>query len=205
MSSTAAMTNTQNLTELKPVKSPIQPKEFIQHTVTVPKLNISKNNAYSLNNVPQNREQEPDVNLKASNNIPDALRYTKNQFEIAFHKVNQSGYQTKKSYETSIVGQDSTYAKLVKQNEKVVKITHISTDIINGYKRTYRSGNQVQISPNATTDMKLLLMEQRLPNLIKNTGMYGDLNGANSHNGWDKNDLYIANYLNSEGVGKRPK
>ena len=77
--------------------------------------------------------------------------------------------------------------------------------MINAYRRTYRSGYQVHAPDNITADKQMILMEITLPKLIKNTGIYGSMNGANGHNGHEKDHLYVATYLNSEGVGNERK
>jgi hypothetical protein len=89
---------------------------------------------------------------------------------------------------------------------RVEKSYHgLDNENINKFKRTFRSGLQVDAPDNLTGNEQLMLMEIRNPELIKAGNIFGDSNGSNGKNGWERNELYYAHYLSSEGVGRKPK
>jgi hypothetical protein len=120
-----------------------------------------------------------------------------------FHTVNQSGYQTLKVPELVIAGQECNHLDITTKEDPKVSgdMDYIS---LNKWKNTYHSGYQAEAVDNPTGNEKLLLMSVREPEKIKNKGIYGNNNGSNALNGWEKNNLYVANYINIDGQGPRP-
>ena len=100
-------------------------------------------------------------------------------------KVVQSGYQSKKEFQDEIAGQDRKYMDIA-EGRPTLKMYPIKSDVINQFKNTYRSGMRVEAVDSLNTEDRLILMGAREPALIKAKGLKGDLNGANAHNGWER-------------------
>ncbi len=123
-----------------------------------------------------------------------------------FHKVNQSGYRTSKTFETSVVGQLESFPINTEKESKRGGGGGgggVDSDILNKFKNTYRSGDQREAPDNITTDLKLNLMDTTMPYPVKNKGIYG-YTTANGHNGLQKQNLFIATYVDAAGnnIGK---
>lgn len=120
----------------------------------------------------------------------------------SFHKCNQSGYRSMKDFETSVTGENCIKLdlKITPEPKKTGDMNYLN---INKWKNTYRSGYQHQAIDNPTGSEQLLLMGVRQPELIKPGSIFGSSNGANGKNGWERNSLYYADYLNIDGVGRR--
>lgn len=118
-------------------------------------------------------------------------------FLNTFTKSAQSGNQSKKELETEIVGQDKKYVNLTPEvaQEKVI----IKAETINKFKRTFRSGYQAPATDSLTTSERMILMAHQEPTLIKNKGILGDDNKANGHNGWMRQKLLVASYVDAAG------
>ncbi len=173
--------------------------QFVPRQPYIPEYRFSKQKKSTYTNV---NESKKSLNLEVTP-VSDTkeFRIQNEQLYKAFHKYNQSGYQTDRSYETIVAGQDPMYAKQVKESLKVPKGTHITAETINTQKNTYRSGYQTQAPPGITSDLQQIRKEVGLPYPVRNKGIYGDSNGANGHNGWSRQKLYVANYRNIDGVG----
>jgi len=141
--------------------------------------------------------QEPHQGLQG-------FRISGDQIIDVSKECNIEGYRTMGEPEYLIVGQDPKYADLkFKGPEQPAYL--MSADKLNQEKMRFRSGYQGMGSENQTSDLDHIIKgfkETAKP--IKNMGVFGSANGANCHNGWNRNSLYYADYLNSDGVGKRP-
>lgn len=114
----------------------------------------------------------------------------------------QNGYRSKKNTETSIAGQDKTFD--IKFDDSVLKNKSLKAETLDKERITFRSGYQGLSSDNQTSDLDLITKGVKNGFAkIRNTGIYGDSNGSNGHNGIMKNKLYISTYLDSDGVGTR--
>lgn len=119
-------------------------------------------------------------------------------FQNAFTKVNQSGYESLKTFETRIVSQDPKFMD-VKKDDSDPSQKIIKSETLNKFKGTYRSGFQAIAPDKITTDNKMILMGYTMPESVKNTGLYGSTNGADGYNGSMKNKLYATKYIGMDG------
>lgn len=189
---------------------------FQAPVIQVPVLKIAKNAR-----VPVTKENIA-VNMKSQDlTMPTYLEKTKkveldiavqenpdnflisNEFLFKISKeVNQSGYKTKAEPEKMIAGEDPKYVDM-KYVGKKQKASKLSAQTLNNEKMLFRSGYQGVGDKNQVSEYDRILKGASNPYIIKTTGIFGNSNGANGYNGWDRNSLYYANYLSADGVGKR--
>lgn len=118
--------------------------------------------------------------------------------------VIQNGYRTKKEYQTAAPDEEPKNVKITKVAMKSFGPALTSTDI-NTEKMTFRSGYQALGKEDQQAEYDLLLKGSEFPIKITGQKMYGSQNGANGYNGLQKSNLYLATYLDPDGVGNRPK
>ena len=174
-------------------------KLFSGPVITVPVFKFSKKVKYETIKKPV---QKTTVDIATGSESKDTFRLDEKDIEDIAHELNQSGYRSLKTFETRIIGQDPKFADVGISNTFVKKV-EISSERINQLKNTYRAGYQGQAEKDISTDKKFMLMGVKEPEKIKNTGIYGDDHNANGHNGYARNSLYVATYIDSQGIGKR--
>ncbi len=140
--------------------------------------------------------------LKISVDEEKEFKLKEKTIEKNWSICSQNGYRSKKNTETAIAGQDKTFD--IKFDDTVLKNKNLKSEDLDRERITFRSGYQHVSSDNQTSDLDLITKGVKNGFAkIKNTGNYGDSNGSNGHNGHMKNKLYIASYLDSNGVGTR--
>lgn len=201
---TKTKTKQQQLVKQPPAQSSTPVREFrqINRALEIPKF------TGPIISVPEKLQTKKNEKIEfstSSDNIHKKQKtFSLESLDKSFHLCNQSGYRSLKDLETKITGQECSKLEVsTKPLEK--KVGPLDYENINKWKNTFRSGYQHEAPQNPTGAESLLLMGVKDPHPIKPGSIYGDSNKANGWNGWAKNELYFANYLNSEGVGKRPK
>jgi len=117
--------------------------------------------------------------------------------------VIQNGYRTKKEYQTADPDEEPKPLKI--SNVPKSFGTPITAEDFNAEKMTFRSGYQALGKEDQQAEYDLLLKGVEFPLKITGQKMYGSQNGANGYNGLQKSNLYLATYLDPDGVGNRPK
>lgn len=147
------------------------------------------------------RAQNADISI-AEESSPDAFEMNNKDFKKAFITCMQYGHRSKKS---EIFKKASEEMPAIKVSERILKERSINTSAIETQRMTFRSGYNAQGHENQLSYLDIMLKGSKNGFVkIKNSGLYGDTS-ANGHNGWEKNQLYLATYLSSDGVGTRTK
>ena len=191
MIATQTLVQTQTQTQSQVPVSPIDPST-LQFNQTK-----TRNALFTKQESPEPFQKEY-LFLNTKKDMTSSQRIKSKTFLNTFTTLSQSGYQSKKELETEVVGQDKKYVN-IKSDSKPIKGTNIDAKTINKFKRTFRSGNQVEATDKLDTLEELILMGATNPTLVKNKGLLGDTNGANGQNGWQRQKLLVATYVDSAG------
>jgi len=145
--------------------------------------------------------KQMDFSLKFMDHKCPEVEITNSNLQDSFIKSLQGGYKGYEKYPTSSgCGRDEQNFKYNGSEKKV----SWDPKIINDEQMRFRSGYQGPGSVNETSDLDLILKgasDHKIKN--KNSKIFGNSNGANGYNGYQRNGLYYANYLSSDGVGNQ--